>query len=33
VLEKYTETDPFDDLVTWSADMTVTGTVTITTQP
>jgi hypothetical protein len=32
VLEKYTETNPHDDMVTWSADFTVSGAVTATTQ-
>lgn len=32
VLEKYVETNPHDDMVTWSADFTVSGPVTSTTQ-
>jgi hypothetical protein len=33
VLEKYVETNPHDDMVTWSADFTVSGTVAKTVQP
>ena len=33
ILEKYTETNPHDDYVTWSADFQVTGPVTSTTLP
>lgn len=33
VLEKYVETSPHDDMVTWSADFTTSGPVTATTQP
>lgn len=32
VLEKYVETSPHDDMVTWSADFTVSGAVAATTQ-
>lgn len=32
VLEKYVESNPHDDMVTWSADFTVSGAVTATTQ-
>lgn len=32
ILEKYTETSPHDDMVTWSADFTVSGAITNTTQ-
>lgn len=32
VLEKYVETSPHDDMVTWSADFTVSGPVVATTQ-
>lgn len=33
ILEKYVESNPHDDMVTWSADFQVTGPVTSTTQP
>jgi hypothetical protein len=33
VLEKYVETNPHDDMVTWSADFTVSGVVAATAQP
>lgn len=33
ILEKYVETNPNDDMVTWSADFQVTGPITSTTQP
>jgi hypothetical protein len=33
ILEKYVETNPHDDMVTWSADFKVTGPVTPTVQP
>jgi hypothetical protein len=32
VLEKYVESNPHDDMVTWSADFTIAGAVTSTTQ-
>jgi hypothetical protein len=33
ILEKYVETNPHDDMVTWSADFTISGPVTATAQP
>jgi hypothetical protein len=33
ILEKYVETNPNDDMVTWSADFQVTGPITVTAQP
>lgn len=33
ILEKYVESSPHDDMVTWSADFQVTGPVTTTVQP
>jgi hypothetical protein len=33
VLEKYVETSPFDDLVSWSADFTISGAITTTALP
>lgn len=33
ILEKYTETNPNDDMVTWAADFQVTGPITVTAQP
>lgn len=33
VLEKFVESNPHDDMVTWSADFQITGPVTPTTQP
>jgi hypothetical protein len=33
VLEKFVESNPHDDMVTWSADFQITGPVTLTTQP
>lgn len=33
ILTKYVETNPHDDIVTWSADFQVTGVITSTTQP
>jgi hypothetical protein len=33
ILEKFVESSPHDDMVTWSADWTISGPVTKTTQP
>jgi hypothetical protein len=33
ILEKYVESNPHDDMVTWSADFTVTGVITTTALP
>lgn len=33
VLEKYVETNPHDEMVSWSADFTVTGVITVTALP
>lgn len=33
ILEKYVETSPHDDMVSWSADFQVTGPITTTAQP
>lgn len=33
ILEKYSESNPHDDMVTWSADFQITGPVTSTVQP
>jgi hypothetical protein len=33
ILEKYVETAPFDDYISWTADFTLSGGVTSTTQP
>jgi hypothetical protein len=33
ILEKYVETNPHDDMITWSADFQVTGPITVTALP